>query len=58
VSRRTNLEDAFVEASFLALPGDVILLAPACASFDEFSSYVERGKFFKELIAKSSEGAA
>ncbi len=53
VSRRVSLEEAFREASFLALPGDVVLLAPACSSFDQFSSYVERGLAFKKLVKSS-----
>ena len=33
-----------------AQPGDVVLLAPACASFDQFKSYEHRGKVFKEIV--------
>ncbi len=36
----------------LAKPGDVVLLSPACASFDLFKSYVDRGKQFKEEVRK------
>jgi len=32
------------------MSGDVVLLAPACASFDQFSSYEHRGRVFKELV--------
>ena len=56
VSRCTDLREAFEEASFLALPGDVVLLAPACASFDEFSSYAARGRAFKKLVSELAAG--
>ncbi len=42
-----------VQRSFsAALPGDVVLLAPACASFDMFDSFEHRGKVFKEEVKK------
>jgi UDP-N-acetylmuramoylalanine--D-glutamate ligase len=34
----------------VAQPGDVVLLAPACASFDQFQSYNHRGRVFKEAV--------
>jgi len=51
-----TLENAIKRAAAAAQPGDVILLAPACASFDQFRNYEHRGKLFKEtveLLAKS-----
>lgn len=48
--RVTGLPEALQEAVKVASPGDVILLSPACASFDQFSNYQERGKLFKKLV--------
>ncbi len=47
-----KLKDAFEKAVALAKPGDVILLSPGCASFDEFSSYAERGDYFQKLVRR------
>jgi UDP-N-acetylmuramoylalanine--D-glutamate ligase len=46
-----TLENAIQKANAAAEPGDVVLLAPACASFDQFTSYEHRGKVFKEIVA-------
>jgi UDP-N-acetylmuramoylalanine--D-glutamate ligase len=45
-----TLESAIRKASAAAKPGDVVLLAPACASFDQFKSYEHRGRMFKEIV--------
>jgi UDP-N-acetylmuramoylalanine--D-glutamate ligase len=45
-----TLENAIKRASESAQPGDVVLLAPACASFDQFRSYEHRGKIFKDVV--------
>jgi len=45
-----TLENAIRKASAVAQTGDVVLLAPACASFDQFKSYEHRGKVFKEIV--------
>jgi len=45
-----TLENATRTASAVAQPGDVVLLAPACASFDQFKNYEHRGKAFKEIV--------
>lgn len=45
-----NLDDACNKAIELASSGDTVLFSPACASFDEFNNYAERGDYFKSLI--------
>ena len=45
-----TFEDAFRQANALAKAGDVILLSPACASYDMFLNYEERGKKFKDMV--------
>lgn len=49
VSAKT-IERAVEIAAREAKPGDIVLLAPACASFDQFKSYEHRGQRFKELV--------
>lgn len=46
-----TLAKAIESARRLAADGDTVLLAPACASFDQFDSYEHRGRVFKELVA-------
>jgi UDP-N-acetylmuramoylalanine--D-glutamate ligase len=50
VKRAGTLERAVEIASHAARPGDVVLLAPACASFDQFQNYEHRGHVFKDLV--------
>lgn len=45
-----TLENAIRQANATAQAGDIVLLAPACASFDQFKSYEHRGKVFKEVV--------
>ena len=45
-----TLENAIRKANAVAQSGDVVLLAPACASFDQFKSYEHRGRVFKEIV--------
>jgi UDP-N-acetylmuramoylalanine--D-glutamate ligase len=50
VTKATSMKEAVSRAKFLAQPGDVVLLSPACSSFDWFDNYEHRGKVFKELV--------
>jgi UDP-N-acetylmuramoylalanine--D-glutamate ligase len=54
--RSGTLEQAVADATAAAEPGDVVLLSPACASFDAFVSYEARGARFKELVAALESG--
>ena len=47
-----DLERAVLEAAQRARPGEVVLLAPACASFDQYRDYEERGEHFTELVRR------
>ena len=51
IERAETLERAVALAHEAAGAGDVVLLAPACASFDQFENYEHRGRVFKELVA-------
>jgi UDP-N-acetylmuramoylalanine--D-glutamate ligase len=58
-----TLEAAVQRAAASATGGDVVLLAPACASFDQFNNYEHRGRTFKEVVQRiaaqaSADGAA
>ncbi|HVQ59294.1 MAG TPA: UDP-N-acetylmuramoyl-L-alanine--D-glutamate ligase [Solirubrobacterales bacterium] len=50
--RCTDLEDAVRRAATAASPGEVVLLSPACASFDAFENFERRGDRFRELVAE------
>jgi UDP-N-acetylmuramoylalanine--D-glutamate ligase len=50
IDHAETLENAVRRASESAVAGDVVLLAPACASFDQFQSYEHRGRKFKETV--------
>src|SRR5215467_11804392 len=53
-----TLERAVETAAHAARAGDVVLLAPACASFDQFQNYEHRGRVFKDLVHQLERQAA
>jgi UDP-N-acetylmuramoylalanine--D-glutamate ligase len=50
MQRCADLEDAVRRAAAAARPGDVVLLSPACASFDAFENFERRGERFREIV--------
>ena len=52
VETATTMEDAVFKAYNAAKPGDIVLLSPACASFDMYNSYAQRGEDFCRAVAK------
>jgi UDP-N-acetylmuramoylalanine--D-glutamate ligase len=58
VRKAATMEEAVQASSELAQPGDVVLLSPACASFDWFENYEHRGRVFKELVKNLSGRSA
>ena len=51
VSAQT-IETAVAKAAKAALPGDVVLLSPACSSFDQFENYEHRGRVFRQSVSE------
>jgi UDP-N-acetylmuramoylalanine--D-glutamate ligase len=47
-----TLDNAVIAAASAARPGEVVLLAPACSSFDQYESYEQRGRAFKKLVSE------
>ncbi len=52
IHRAVSLEEAVKISANLATEGDAVLLSPACASWDMFKNYEERGRLFKEYVGK------
>ncbi|MGH9275369.1 MAG: UDP-N-acetylmuramoyl-L-alanine--D-glutamate ligase [Acidimicrobiales bacterium] len=58
VRTASSMDHAVQEAASLARPGDVVLLSPACASFDWYGSYAERGDDFARAVREHLAGAS
>src|SRR5918996_1408159 len=56
VYEASSFADAIARAYAIAKPAGVVLLAPACSSFDMFADYAERGRKFKEEVARITRG--
>ena len=52
VHEAADMEDAVRRAAALAAPGDAVLLAPGCASFDRYANYLERGEDFRRAVGR------
>ena len=50
-----TMEQGLNEAYKVAKEGQAVLLSPACASFDQFKGFEQRGQFFVDLVAKLQE---
>ncbi len=49
-----DMESAVVHAAAMASPGDVVVLSPGCSSFDQYSGFEERGRAFRDAVARWS----
>jgi len=58
IEQAGTLERALEISWHAARPGDIVLLAPACASFDQFQNYEHRGRVFKELVRQMERQTA
>ncbi len=52
IVRSATLAEAFEAARAAAQPGDAVLLSPACASFDAYDNFVDRGEHFRSLVGR------
>jgi UDP-N-acetylmuramoylalanine--D-glutamate ligase len=50
IHRFSDLKTTVEACRKLASPGSVVLFSPACASFDQFPNFMERGRFFKQTV--------
>ena len=52
-----TLEESVTEAARNAVAGDIVLLSPACSSFDQFQNYQHRGEAFRQVVSKLEKSA-
>ncbi len=50
IEKKDDFKDAVLAAAGAAQEGDTVLLSPACAAFDRFKNFMERGKYFKQIV--------
>jgi UDP-N-acetylmuramoylalanine--D-glutamate ligase len=50
IEKYEDFKDAVVAAYHLAEDGDIVILSPACTSFDHFKNFEERGHYFKDIV--------
>ena len=55
ILRCGDLQQAVDAAYFHAESGDIVTLSPACAAFDQFANFMERGRAYKEMVRKLGE---
>lgn len=55
LERSHTMDAAVARAAELARPGDTVLLSPACASFDQYANFEERGRHFADLARRATE---
>ena len=55
IVRCKDLQEAVDAAYFCAESGDVVTLSPACAAFDCYANFMERGRAYKEMVKKLGE---
>ncbi len=55
VHMEPDLRQCILDAAAAAKAGDIVLFSPACASFDHFRNFAERGRFFKQVVAELAE---
>jgi UDP-N-acetylmuramoylalanine--D-glutamate ligase len=52
------MEDAVIKATRRCAPGNIVLLSPACSSFDMYNDYAHRGAVFTEAVKKLQKKSA